>query len=39
MGQQIGLLITSDYIIQNFVEPIVGGGERETRIAVSLFLL
>ena len=39
MGQQIGLLITSDYIIQNFVEPTVGGGERETKIGVSLFLL
>ena len=38
MGQQIGLLITLDYIIQNFVEP-TGGGERETKIAVSLFLL
>jgi hypothetical protein len=37
-GQKIGLLITSDYIVQNFLVPI-GGGEKRTNISISLFLL
>ena len=37
-GQKIGLLMTSDYIVQNFLEPI-GGGEKRTNISISLFLL
>ena len=37
-GQKMGLLITADYIIQNFLEPI-GGGEKRTNIGISLFLL
>ena len=37
-GQRMGLLITGDYVIQNFLEPI-GGGERYTNIGISLFLL
>jgi hypothetical protein len=37
-GQRMGLLITSDYVIQNFLVPL-GGGERRTNIGISLFLL
>ena len=37
-GQRMGLLITGDYVIQTFLEPI-GGGERYTNIGISLFLL
>ena len=37
-GQRMGLLMTADYVIQNFLEPI-GGGERHTNIGISLFLL
>jgi hypothetical protein len=34
----MGLLMTADYVIQNFLEPI-GGGEKQTNIGISLFLL
>lgn len=37
-GKNMGLLLTSDYVIQEFVEP-VGGGERRTNISATLFLL
>jgi hypothetical protein len=37
-GQKMGLLMTADYVIQNFLEPI-GGGEKQTNIGISLFLL
>ena len=37
-GQRMGLLITSDYVIQDFLVPL-GGGERRTNIGISLFLL
>ena len=37
-GQKMGLLITTDYVIQSFLEPI-GGGEKQTSIGISLFLL
>ena len=37
-GQTVGLLITTDYIIQNYLQPI-GGGERRTNVSISLFLL
>ena len=37
-GQTVGLLITADYIIQNYLQPI-GGGERRTNVSISLFLL
>ncbi len=36
-GQRMGLLITADYVVQNFLEPI--GGEKRTGISISLFLL
>ena len=37
-GQTVGLLVTADYIIQNYLEP-VGGGERRNNLSISLFLL
>lgn len=37
-GQRMGLLITSDYVIQDYLVPL-GGGERRTNIGISLFLL
>ena len=37
-GKMMGLLVTTDYVIQNYLEP-VGGGERSTNISVTLFLL
>jgi len=37
-GKMMGLLVTGDYVIQNYLEP-VGGGERSTSISVTLFLL
>lgn len=37
-GKTMGLLVTGDYIIQNYLEP-VGGGERSTNISITLFLL
>ncbi len=37
-GQKMGLLMTGDYVIQSFLEPI-GGGEKRTNISVTLFLL
>ncbi|HIE27079.1 TPA: hypothetical protein EYP66_07315 [Candidatus Poribacteria bacterium] len=37
-GKTMGLLITGDYVIQNYLQP-VGGGERSTNISITLFLL
>ncbi|MFQ6042676.1 MAG: hypothetical protein ACE5PV_17605 [Candidatus Poribacteria bacterium] len=37
-GKTMGLLVTGDYVIQNYLQP-VGGGERSTNISITLFLL